>query len=255
VSGGGVWDFLAIIRNSFPGVAYFAKNAEFGQGRFWDSFLAKAARTGRYGELWCADASRLPFADEQFQTVLAVSVMEHLPQPARVLAEVFRVLRPGGRFVATIVLADLHEYLFYPRLLRHLGAAGLARWYCRLQDRLFRHHSLLSRSQWQELFRAAGFQTFGARPIVTPQLTASWDRLLLSALPYRIGLPCGWHPAWFRRTAVHCYRDSVRQRFAAGSNLLVIARKSRRPHPVSKTRPPRALRASEETVHYAFAHV
>lgn len=217
--------------------------------------LDKAARTGRYAALECADARRLPFTEGRFQTVLAVSVLEHIPQPGRALAEAFRVLRPGGRFVATIVLADLHQYLFYPRLLRLFGAARLASWYCRLQDRLFRHRSLLSRSRWRELFLVAGFQTFASRPIVTPRLTAIWDRLLLFALPYRLCLPCGWHPCWFRRLAISCYRDCVRERSSAGSNLLVIARKSRRPNPASKTRLPRAIRASEETVSYAYAHV
>lgn len=216
--------------------------------------LAKAELTGRYVELWCADACQLPFPDEQFQTVLAVSVMEHLTQPARALSEAFRVLRPGGRFVATIVLADLHQYLFYPRLLRLVGATALANWYCRLQDRLFQHRSLLTRSLWQELFRSAGFQTFRARSIVAPQLTACWDRLLLSALPSRMGLPCGWHPGWFRRLAVYRYRDSVRERSSVGSNLLVIARKSKRLNPVSKTRVSRTIRGPEETIIHAYAH-
>ncbi|MGH7221859.1 MAG: hypothetical protein ACRELF_01375, partial [Gemmataceae bacterium] len=166
----------------------------------------------------------------------------------------FRVLRPGGRFIATIVLADLHDYLFYPRLLRRLGMSRLANWYCRLQDCLLRHRSLLSRSRWQELFRVAGFQTFATRPIVTPRLTASWDRLLLSALPYRLGLPCGWHPHWFRQLAVQSYRESVRERTAQGSNLLVLARKSRHDERVRGTRRPRAIPTCEETVHRAYAH-
>lgn len=216
--------------------------------------LAKAALIGRYGALCCADACQLPFPDERFQTVLAVSVLEHIAQPARALAEAFRVLRPGGRLIATIVLADLHQHLFYPRLLRRVGATALANGYCQLQDRLFGHRSLLSRSRWQELFHAAGFPTFTARPIVTPRLTASWDRLLVSALPYRMGLPCGWHPGWFRRLAVRFYRDSVCQRSSVGSNLLVIARKSRRAISVYKTKRPHILRASGETVSYAYAH-
>lgn len=114
--------------------------------------LCKAARTGRYDNLQCADARQLPFADNQFQTVLAVSVLEHITQVDLALAEVFRVLRPGGRFVATLVLADLHNYLFYPRMLRGLGAVLLANWYCRLQDYLFQHHSLMSRSHWENYY-------------------------------------------------------------------------------------------------------
>lgn len=45
------------------------------------------------------DVQRLPFAGASFDAVLASHVMEHLPQPEQALAEVARVLRPGGRFL------------------------------------------------------------------------------------------------------------------------------------------------------------
>jgi len=45
------------------------------------------------------DLTALPFADAAFEIVTANMVVEHLDQPVAVLAEVHRVLRPGGRFV------------------------------------------------------------------------------------------------------------------------------------------------------------
>jgi ubiquinone/menaquinone biosynthesis C-methylase UbiE len=41
----------------------------------------------------------LPFSDGAFEIVTANMVVEHLDQPLAVLAEVYRVLRPGGRFI------------------------------------------------------------------------------------------------------------------------------------------------------------
>lgn len=44
-----------------------------------------------------ADAARLPFADGSFDGVTCLEVLEHVPDPAIVMAEIGRVLRRGGR--------------------------------------------------------------------------------------------------------------------------------------------------------------
>jgi SAM-dependent methyltransferase len=46
-----------------------------------------------------ADAERLPFADGQFDAVYSQAVLYRVPDPVRALAEIHRVLAPGGRFV------------------------------------------------------------------------------------------------------------------------------------------------------------
>lgn len=43
-----------------------------------------------------ADAARLPFADASFACVIATALLEHVPNPRRVVREIHRVLRPGG---------------------------------------------------------------------------------------------------------------------------------------------------------------
>jgi ubiquinone/menaquinone biosynthesis C-methylase UbiE len=46
------------------------------------------------------DIERLPFHDASFDGVLLSGVVHHFPDPSRCAAEVCRVLRPQGRFVA-----------------------------------------------------------------------------------------------------------------------------------------------------------
>lgn len=46
-----------------------------------------------------ADATSLPAEDESFDAALSVQVMEYVPDVGAALAEIYRVLRPGGRVV------------------------------------------------------------------------------------------------------------------------------------------------------------
>ncbi len=53
-----------------------------------------------------ADAMALPFADESFDAAWAFESLLHMPDRSRVLREVWRVLRPGGRFALTDVTEE-----------------------------------------------------------------------------------------------------------------------------------------------------
>lgn len=48
------------------------------------------------------DARRLPFADGSFDVVITSEVLEHIQDDVTAIAEMVRVLRPGGRFAATV---------------------------------------------------------------------------------------------------------------------------------------------------------
>jgi SAM-dependent methyltransferase len=68
-----------------------------------------APAAGTRADAW-ALAGALPFSAGAFDTVLCTQVLEHLPNPAAALAEVARVLAPGGRLVLTAPQTwSLHE--------------------------------------------------------------------------------------------------------------------------------------------------
>ena len=60
---------------------------------------AKAERSGLPVRVVTAPAERLPFEDGSFDTAVAALVLCTVEDPDRTLAEIARVLRPGGRFV------------------------------------------------------------------------------------------------------------------------------------------------------------
>jgi SAM-dependent methyltransferase len=48
------------------------------------------------------DGTKLPFADASFDKVIAAEVLEHIPDDGAALAELHRVLRPGGTLAVTV---------------------------------------------------------------------------------------------------------------------------------------------------------
>ena len=67
-----------------------------------DVSLTRLGRAGKTRFLLCADGYQLPFANESFDVVLLVAVLEHTSAPWTVLAEARRVLRPGGRAIMVV---------------------------------------------------------------------------------------------------------------------------------------------------------
>ncbi|MBM3289055.1 MAG: class I SAM-dependent methyltransferase [Candidatus Hydrogenedentes bacterium] len=57
------------------------------------------ARGERRAVLFQGDAARLPFADAQFDAVIEFAILHHVPEWPLALAEIARVLRPGGLFL------------------------------------------------------------------------------------------------------------------------------------------------------------
>jgi SAM-dependent methyltransferase len=54
-----------------------------------------------YASTYVCDLAAIPVEDARYDAVVFNQVMEHLPEPARVLAELGRVIKPGGRMIYT----------------------------------------------------------------------------------------------------------------------------------------------------------
>ena len=84
-----------------------------------------------------ADAMNLPFQPNQFDALVAMDMLEHLPDDNAALREFHRVLKPGGRVFATVP-AYMHLWSEH--------------------DVALMHHRRYIRAELAERFAAAGFE-------------------------------------------------------------------------------------------------
>ncbi len=131
-------------------------------------------------------ADRLPFAAGSFDSVLCTQVLEHVPEPWRVLEEIARVLRPGGKLLLSAPQAwRLHEqprdYYRYTRygLDYLLRRAGLHPMTCRSQGGVWLHvGQSVSNTLWNPAHRR-----FSPAWFISRTLAMSFGTLVNLAIP------------------------------------------------------------------------
>jgi SAM-dependent methyltransferase len=72
-----------------------------------EPMLARAVRAAAGPQVGFlrADAQRLPFRDATFDAVVSIAMLQLIPKPSAALAEMARVLRPGGRVAVMVPTA------------------------------------------------------------------------------------------------------------------------------------------------------
>lgn len=74
-------------------------------------------RNGRYAPIdYVCDAAEIPVPDGSFDAILCTEVLEHHPEPIKVVREFARILAPGGRLILTAPLGSgIHQepYHYY----------------------------------------------------------------------------------------------------------------------------------------------
>ncbi len=144
--------------------------------------VRRAAHRAIYAATVQADAARLPFAAGSFATVVSISALEHMTDLDRVLAELARVLRPGGRLVMSVPGPEIATAMFWPRALRRLGLGWAARTYESLVNGCFHHHNLFSREDWSRRLGTFGLSVVAAHDFKSPRAAMLQDLSLPTAI-------------------------------------------------------------------------
>ncbi len=156
--------------------------------------LREAKGRGAYRLLVQANGDQLPFAEASFESSISNSVLEHVSNLAGVLAEISRVLKPGGPFAITVPNPGYRSELSFPRFLSRVRLDRLSRGYRNWFMRMSRTWNLFDEAGWELLFEGAGLEIerseryfspaalralewghyFGAPTIIPRLLTGRW---------------------------------------------------------------------------------
>jgi ubiquinone/menaquinone biosynthesis C-methylase UbiE len=87
--------------------------------RMVDVARSRLAKRGDRARLWVGDVTQIPVPDETYDAVFDFGIIHHVPEWPRAVAEVARVLKPGGRFYAEEVLRPFIVHPVIRRLFAH----------------------------------------------------------------------------------------------------------------------------------------
>jgi len=79
----------------------------------------RLARRGDRARIWQGDAERIDAQEGTYDAVFDFAIVHHVPRWRAALAEVARVLAPGGRFYAEEVMRDFIHHPVWRRVLEH----------------------------------------------------------------------------------------------------------------------------------------
>jgi SAM-dependent methyltransferase len=180
------------------------QGVEVGLDPWWGP-LQEAHERAHHDLLTHADGARMPYADASFATVVSNSVLEHISDVEPVIAEVARVLRPGGWFYFCVPGPNFRRFLSVARAFDVLGLKGPAEAYRRLFDRISRHyyyddpetwtarlarHGLRVERQWSYFSPRALAALEWGHPLGLPTMLVKQlvDRWLLVPQPWNLSL-------------------------------------------------------------------
>ncbi|MEW6380719.1 MAG: methyltransferase domain-containing protein [bacterium] len=136
----------------------------------------------KYGEMdYICDIIDIPVSDESFDIILCTEVLEHVPEPIKVIEEFSRILRQGGRLLLSAPLGcGIHQqpYIFY--------GGYTPFWF----DRFFPKYSLklMEITPNGGFFKHYGQESTRFLTILFPDNTSSSARIL--TLPLKVMLAC-----------------------------------------------------------------
>ena len=131
-----------------------------------------AGKYSFYERLHTSGGDSIPETDATFDYAISNSVLEHIPDLEPVIAEIARVLKPGGRFFFTVPCPGFRENL------KGALVPGISREkYLTQLDKRIAHFNYLTRQDWEEMASRNGLRITQVTGYLGKAATRRWETL------------------------------------------------------------------------------
>jgi len=96
-----LFDIRKIIKNEIKGKNVVALNLGSGSSDLGEEFLNVDLLPYENVDIIC-DIENIPFKDNSVDYIINIAVLEHVPNPQKVISEIHRILKPGGKIYCFI---------------------------------------------------------------------------------------------------------------------------------------------------------
>ncbi len=194
--------------------------------------VSRAVKRGTYDKAMVVDATKMPFKNGSFNTVISNCVMEHIPDIEKAISEVHRVLKPGGRLIITVPSECFDNDSFFQKIFKAVGFNQAAQWYNRALNLIAKHYHVRDQKSWKKWFEKAGLKLEKSEYIMGLKAYHAFERWLIPAIPSKF-----WK-AWFKRwvllprfwvppVAKWWFKDLMTETESKGVCYFFVARKAK----------------------------
>lgn len=134
----------------FAGLIFGKNRINIGLDLFSNKRTEEAKKEKIYKKIVLYDGNIIPYPDNYFNTVVSNCVLEHIPNIRLSLKEIYRVLKPGGFFLTSVMADQWENNLF--------GSKIFGKKYFGYMRKIQVHHNLFSNQQWRKYFKKTGFK-------------------------------------------------------------------------------------------------
>ncbi len=213
------------------GDGFFAEMV-FGQGAIdigldvHESRISEAQDKGVYKQIISYAGGRIPLKDASAATVVSNCVFEHLPNLDKNIAEISRILKPGGFLLTSVMTNRWNDFL--------IGKHIVGNTYIKKFERQQEHLNLLSQKNWEtklEKNQLKPIQTIGYLNKNTSRLLELAHVFSIPSLITRktlnrwVAYP-SWHqPLQLTKLISHSLTTSLKTKASESAALFIVAQK------------------------------